>query len=133
RKKMSLGHPCASSYQLSTLGHGFNAVSVRLRELSFSRHSHDCYVIVVTTEGIQEFYYRGTIYRSIPGQVVVLHPGEVHDGKPGTGHAFGFTGLHLDAAVVLEHMRTLSSRDRALPFLPDPVAMNPALARLAKL
>ena len=55
-----------------------------LKSQPYSRHRHDTYSISVTRSGVQEFDYRGAVHRSLPGQVVVLHPDELHDGRPGT-------------------------------------------------
>ncbi|MGJ0223600.1 AraC family ligand binding domain-containing protein, partial [Streptococcus pyogenes] len=86
---------CASSYWSAQLAPGALALNVCLYNEAFSRHSHDTYTVVVTTVGVQEFFYRGTTYRSVPGEVVVLHPGEVHDGRSGTDGPFAYVGLHL--------------------------------------
>src|SRR5215469_15378509 len=60
---------------------GLELFRARLRGRPFSRHQHDVYAIGVTEEGIQAFAYRGTVERSLPGQVFVLHPDEPHDGR----------------------------------------------------
>ena len=57
---------------------------------AFTKHRHDTYAIGVTEAGVQTFFYRGRVERSTPGQVVVLHPDEVHDGRAGTEAGFGY-------------------------------------------
>ena len=54
----------------------------------YTPHRHDTYAIGVTEAGVQTFDYRGRVERSTPGQVVVLHPDEVHDGRAGTEAGF---------------------------------------------
>ena len=51
---------------------------------AYARHRHDTYAISVTEAGVQAFDYRGRVEQSLPGEVVVLHPDEMHDGRPGT-------------------------------------------------
>jgi AraC-like ligand binding domain len=50
---------------------------------AYRRHRHDTYAIGVTETGLQAFAYRGATHRSVPGNVVVLHPDEAHDGARG--------------------------------------------------
>jgi AraC-like DNA-binding protein len=93
----------------------------------YSRHRHDTYSISVTRSGVQEFDYRGSVHRSLPGQVVVLHPDELHDGRPGTDAGFVYFGLHLDPAQVFE-AACGEIGGASLPFVANPVLTDPALA-----
>lgn len=95
----------------------------------YSRHSHDSYTISLTEWGVQEFAYRGSIHRSQPGEVCVLHPDEPHDGRPGGGDGFGYRSLYLAPALVHEASRTVGRRRNALPFVSAPVVANRAFAR----
>src|ERR671930_677926 len=56
----------------------------------FAPHRHDTYGIAVTDVGVQTFDYRGSVQRSLPGQVTVLHPDEKHDGRAGTAGGFSY-------------------------------------------
>lgn len=110
---------------------GAHAIRVRLHADSFTRHSHDTYTVVVTTEGVQEFFYRGSTHRSTAGEVVVLHPGEVHDGRSGTESAFAYIGLQLDSEVARRHLPTQWSG--SLPFARNPVVRDERLVALTRL
>ena len=98
-----------------------------LKSRPYSRHRHDTYSISVTRSGVQEFDYRGSVHRSLPGQVVVLHPDEPHDGRPGTDAGFIYFGLHLDPAQVFEAACGEAGRT-SLPFVANPVMTDLALA-----
>src|SRR5258708_18133075 len=74
---------------------GMELFSARLRGRPFSRHRHDVYAIGVTEEGVQAFGYRGTVERSLPGQVFVLHPDEVHDGRADGPGLFGYRQIYV--------------------------------------
>jgi AraC-like DNA-binding protein len=103
---------------------GIARLRAGLKSQPYVRHRHDTYSISVTRCGVQEFDYRGSVHRSLPGQVVVLHPDEPHDGRPGTDAGFIYFGLHLDPAQVFE----ACMRKASLPFVANPVITDSALA-----
>jgi AraC-like DNA-binding protein len=68
---------------------------VELLEASFEqhvyeRHIHDTYAIGVTERGVQRFWCRGATHNSLPGNVIVIPPGEVHDGESGTEGGYSY-------------------------------------------
>ena len=97
-------------------------VEARLSGLAFAPHRHDTYAIGVTLEGVQTFDYRGATRHSRPGQLVVLHPDEVHDGRAGDGTAFRYRTAYLAPADV---QRVLGGRP--LPFIDGGVSTDPRL------
>lgn len=110
--------------------HGVELFRARLRGRPFSRHRHDVYAIGVTEEGVQAFDYRGTVERSLPGQVFVLHPDELHDGRA-EGQAFGYRQIYVNPDRIAAALRALTGRPAPLPFAP-PVADDPVLARVVR-
>ncbi len=101
----------------------------RFRGRAYARHRHDTYAIGVTEAGVQTFDYRGRVERSAPGQVVVLHPDEAHDGRAGTEAGFGYRIAYVDPACIAGAVRAIRGRPGPLPFVHDPVSDSPALAR----
>jgi len=99
-----------------------------LRRQAYATHRHDTYTVALTEAGVQEFDYRGTVHRSLPGQVVLLHPDEPHNGRPGTPAGFTYRTLYIEAASLLEAVRELSQRASTLPFVAQPVRDDAALA-----
>ena len=87
-----------------------------LSECSFEPHRHDTYTISLTTSGVQTFRYRGARRVSLPGQLVVLHPDEIHDGAAGTADGFGYRALYLAPELVHD-----AFAGHGLPFVVDPV------------
>ena len=87
-------------------------LEAQLRVGAFSPHRHDTYTIAMTTAGVQSFNYRGTLWRSLPGQVVILHPDEVHDGYCCDQNGFSYRAAYLPPA----HIQTVIG-GAALPFL----------------
>ena len=96
---------------------------------AFARHRHDSYAIGVTETGVQAFDYRGRVERSRPGDVVVLHPDETHDGRPGAPGGFGYRIVYVEPARIAAAVRALTGRAASLPFVREPVSRNATLAR----
>ena len=94
----------------------------------FDTHRHDTYAIGLTDVGIQVFDYRGVAEASTPGQVVVLHPDETHDGRAGTPDGFGYRIVYVAPARIHEAARAIRGCPCPLPFVREPVATNQALA-----
>ncbi|HXJ77056.1 MAG TPA: AraC family transcriptional regulator [Candidatus Methylomirabilis sp.] len=95
---------------------------------AYEKHRHDTYAIGLTTSGVQVFDYRGSAHASTPGQVVVLYPDEIHDGRAGTGDGFGYRILYVEPALLADAVRTLHGRPYPLPFVSDAVSTNPVLS-----
>ena len=79
----------------------------------------------MTVAGVQTFRYRGTRRLSLPGQLVILHPDEIHDGAPGTEEGFGYRALYVAPELVHDALES-----SALPFVADPVQSPTPTTRL---
>ena len=95
---------------------------------AYQKHRHDTYAICLTTTGVLAFDYRGTSEISLPGQVVVLHPDEVHDGHAGTEEGFGYRQLYVEPALIFEAIQTMCPHTCSLPCVRPPVAMHRKLS-----
>jgi AraC-like DNA-binding protein len=102
---------------------GIERAEVRMTALAFEPHRHDTYAIGLTTAGIQTFHYRGARRVSLPGQLVVLHPDELHDGASGTEDGFAYSALYLSPELVQDALH-----GSPLPFVRDPVLRSTASA-----
>lgn len=105
-----------------SLSDGFSRAEARLTGRAFSPHRHDTYAIGTTTKGVQTFDYRGSTHHSLPGNVFVLHPDELHDGRAGTEAAFGYRILYIAPDLI----RRAAGVD-TLPFVSKAVQANPRL------
>ena len=110
---------------------GVELFRARLRGRPFSRHRHDVYAIGVTEEGVQAFDYRGTVERSLPGQVYVLHPDELHDGRAEGPGLFGYRQIYVNPDRIAPALLALTGRTTPLPFAP-PVTDDPVLAGIVR-
>ena len=95
----------------------------------YQKHRHDTYAVGVTDSGVQVFDYRGATHASTPGQVVVLYPDEIHDGRAGGTEGFGYRIVYIDPSRLTEAVRVLRGRPYPLPFVREPVSVDVKLAR----
>ena len=72
---------------------------------AYDPHCHEEYLVGVTEEGVQEFNCRGAVQRSTAGRVILMEPGEVHDGRAPRGSAFTYLMLYLPQDWVAANRR----------------------------
>lgn len=108
--------------------HGVEFLEAWFQGPAYHKHRHDTYASCLTTRGVQGFDYRGTGEISLPGQVVVLHPDELHDGHAGTEAGFGYRQLYVEPALIFEAVQVLRGRPCSLPFVRSPVVLNAKLS-----
>lgn len=94
----------------------------------YQLHRHDNYGIGVTDHGVQAFEYRGSLERSLPGQVTALYPDEKHDGRSGTEAGFGYHIVYVAPERIGAALRAITGRPTPLPFVREPVVVDPYLA-----
>lgn len=91
---------------------------------AFAPHRHDTYAIGITLGGVQSFDYRGSPRHSQPGQLVVLHPDELHDGRAGDDTPFRYRTAYIAPALIQDVLG-----GRPLPFVEGGVSSDPRLKR----
>ena len=65
----------------------------------YDRHMHETYAIGVTLRGVQRFWCRGATRDSLPGDVIVIHPGEAHDGRSGAPGGYAYRMFYVTTAL----------------------------------
>ncbi len=110
--------------QIRAVKAGVELAAARFADHRFSPHRHDTYAVGRTLGGVQSFSYLGAGHHSLPGDVFVLHPDELHDGRPGTNAGYSYRIAYVLPALIA----TASGRDR-LPFVAAPVSRTPVLVR----
>lgn len=103
---------------------GIDRIEARFSGAAFSLHRHDTYGIGLTIHGVQSFWYRGEVRHSMPGQLIVLHPDELHDGGAGTAEGLRYRMLYLEPAL----LQASNGTRYGLPFVAHPV-VNDATMR----
>ncbi|RUY87499.1 AraC family transcriptional regulator, partial [Mesorhizobium sp. M7A.F.Ca.CA.001.10.2.1] len=100
---------------------GMERIEARFHGSAFDLHRHDTYSIGVTLHGVQTFRYLGAARHSLPGQIIVLHPDELHDGGAGTEDGLRYRMLYLEPSLMLDCLGGAS-----LPFVRDGVVTDAA-------
>lgn len=101
-------------------------VENRLIGAAFSPHRHDTYTVALTMAGVQAFNYRGAMRHSLPGQVLILHPEELHDGRCHDEAGFSYRAAYVPPT----HVQAVIG-GAELPFVANGVSTNPALIAAA--
>lgn len=94
--------------------------------LAYAPHRHDTYTLALTTQGVQSFNYRGELRHSQPGQVVILHPDELHDGQAGTDSPFAYRAINIEPVELQQVLQ-----GAPLPFLETGTCQHPAMQAVA--
>ncbi|HUK06399.1 MAG TPA: AraC family transcriptional regulator [Stellaceae bacterium] len=81
---------------------------------AYDPHRHDTYSLGYTLGGVQTFDYCGARVDSRAGNVIVLHPDEIHDGRAGAQGGFRYRMLYLEPRLVRD---ALGDGASALPFV----------------
>lgn len=122
----SLGRLCArpeaAGISVAPPSPGIARIAARIHGQAYAPHRHDTYSLGITLRGVQTFTYRGASRASLPGQILVLHPDEAHDGAAGTEAGLAYRMLYLEPALLQEALGTSFS---GLPFVRDPVIDDP--------
>jgi AraC-like DNA-binding protein len=93
----------------------------------YDPHRHDTYSIGRTLAGVQSFHYKGALCHGVPGNTLVLHPDEVHDGMAGTDAGFRYRMAYIDPALI---QNVLSGEP--LPFIAGGLSSDPRLYRASE-
>ena len=94
---------------------------------SFPRHTHDQYSIGVLLSGAQQSWSGIGQVESLPGDVISVNPGEVHDGIPIRGCVRQWRIIYCDATLLTPE--PISETDREIEFV-NPSLRNPELGQL---
>ncbi|SEQ41756.1 AraC-type DNA-binding protein [Pseudomonas sp. NFACC02] len=90
----------------------------------FEMHRHDTYAIGHTLSGVQSFHYEKEKVNNLPGQTMVLHPDEPHDGHAGTEDGFRYRMFYLEPAMIQQVLG-----GKPLPFIKGGVSSDPRLLK----
>ncbi|WP_284319464.1 AraC family transcriptional regulator [Dyella acidisoli] len=102
---------------------GVEALSSR-SEHAFPRHAHDQYGIGVITAGAQKSWSGAGTVESAAGDVIMVSPGEMHDGSP-IGGAREWHMLYLEPRLLV---RELADELSGSDVMFQPVVHDPSLA-----
>jgi AraC-like DNA-binding protein len=95
----------------------------------FDRHMHETYAIGFTCRGVQRFWCRGTTHDSTPGHVIAINPGEVHDGRSGTGGGYAYRMFYVSVATFRDIVEDALGSPPVRLEVRGPLLADPVLAR----
>ena len=79
-------------------GSGIEAVLASFHGHAYDMHRHDEWLVGVTHAGVQDFFCRGQRQQSTSGRVILIEPGERHDGQAVHTEGFSYSMLYLPQA-----------------------------------
>jgi AraC-like DNA-binding protein len=124
----SCGESAGDWIRQTIAAEGVELIAAWFRGSAYRRHRHDTYAIGLTDRGVQGFGYRGASHVSLPGEVVILHPDEPHDGYAAADGGFGYRLVYVEPVLIFEAMRAIDGKARPLPFAREPVVAGAKLA-----
>ncbi|MDJ0341626.1 AraC family transcriptional regulator [Streptomyces sp. H10-C2] len=108
---------------------GVDLLRARYVRHTFSRHSHDGYVIAAVTGGIEGIGMPGGDMRAGAGGVVLINPETPHSAYAGTAAGWTYSVLY-PAIDVVAAVAAEMSRSHGTPTFTDTVLDDPDCARL---
>jgi AraC-like DNA-binding protein len=106
-----------------TLSGKLTALTGAVRHFSFTRHYHEAYAIGVMTAGRAKMHYRGVHHVGCEGDLVLITPGELHDGFTVDDEGWSYSMVYLD----VEAIHRLSSRASPPVLFPRPFVRDPGI------
>ena len=91
-------------------GAGIELLEAAFEKFMYDRHTHDTYAIGVTLRGVQRFSCRNATHDSTPGQVMVINPGEVHDGRSGTAGGYMYRMFYVQPDILATALEDVTRR-----------------------
>ncbi|GGE22969.1 transcriptional regulator [Aureimonas endophytica] len=92
---------------------GVEAVRAKFHGHAYDMHQHDEWLVGVTHRGVQDFFCRGARRQSTAGRVILIEPGERHDGQALREAGFAYSMLYLPQGWL---RREMGGSDAAIGF-----------------
>jgi AraC-like DNA-binding protein len=97
--------------RLGRCGPPLDLLTARFDRHVYAPHAHDEYTIGVCVGGSELIDYRGGHIRTGPGSIVVLAPGEIHTGGPGTTtDGYAYRALYAAPTLLADGSAALTGR-----------------------
>jgi len=93
---MSLCSANSFHFQNPGASSGITVLNAVMADFSYGKHAHEELAIGVTNAGVQDFSCNGRYFSSLPGDIILFNPEDVHNGSPGGGDVLKYTMLYFD-------------------------------------
>lgn len=93
----------------------------------YALHTHDTYAIGVITYGTEAFLRGRKLWKGHTGQIVIVNPGEVHDGYAEDERGWAYHVFYPAANLLMQANQSLTDPNRAntaLPYFPEGVIQD---------
>lgn len=97
---------------------------------SFARHTHEEFMIGVIEGGGCAFYYRGDTHIALAGSIVLINPGEVHDGSGAETARLAYRALYPAVDVLQRIASEFAGKRQGVPYFTPPVVQDRQVSML---
>jgi AraC-like DNA-binding protein len=118
------------TYAASPRHKGLISLQAQMTEFEYGRHAHEEFAIGVTLQGVQEFTCASSMQRSIPGQIMLFSPEEIHDGHSGGDDALRYVMLYVNMSWLGNIFTAMGMRNGMQFRANTNVVESPALRQL---
>lgn len=87
------------------------ALRAQIDDFSYGKHAHEEFSFGVTLAGRQDFFSSGAFHRSLPGNIIVFNPDEVHDGHSGVDDALRYRMVYIHPNQLEPMLTTAGVKD----------------------
>lgn len=98
----------------------------------FARHSHPEFMVGVIEQGACTFYYRGDIHLAPAGSIVLINPGEAHDGSGGEARNLTYRTFYPAEGLLQQVASEVAGKQWGIPYFSGPVIQNQPLSLLLR-
>lgn len=109
---------------------GVELFGATFRRFAYARHSHDSLAFGGVEQGAMRFWHGGGEYLASAGEMIVLNPGEVHDGRTDPSAGCRYHMLYVEQPAIEELFAADEPRLRSGAALKGPLVRDRALAKL---
>ncbi len=96
----------------------------------FTRHWHETYALGTVEIGGETFMARGERHYVPPGSLVLLNPGDIHDGETADPRGWRYRMLYPESAVLVRVASAIAGRPVPAPHFRRAVVHDPEASRL---
>jgi AraC-like DNA-binding protein len=108
---------------------GVDLLRARYVRKTFTRHTHENFVIAGITSGVELFHHGGTVERAGPGALALINPDTAHTGHAGVPEGWTYGALYPAPGLVAEVAAETTTLRGSVGFT-SPVAADPEAVRL---
>jgi len=106
---------------------GIDLFEADYKNFSFPKHSHDYYAFGTILNGAEQFMTRGTNYVAARGQILMMNPMQVHDGRSASDDGYHYQIMFIAPEIFGDLVTELSPNSTGLPFFGNCVVDDRAL------